>query len=280
MLPELSLRHRQLLSVGAFFLGLTLAAVATGLLASHTRLFSQKRDTAVMVGTELPDLKSSVALLRVSVEAERYFAAEAMAAREEQASVFILPDTSPAPRTVSAMQELAAAIGVDGGLALEKLTFDPKSVDKGSTKSLGAHAVLRGTYQGVARLLGVLGFSGDMMVRDVLSTQTQEDFLRRIEAASPASLKSAADFLYLDLVQYAADPDSFERRIFQDVSADAAADIRAVLLEGGLMQVRSALGGVAQSLKKGDAWPLPLLAVDRLTRDGDRWTLDFTVFSR
>ncbi len=280
MLPKFSDTTRQNLSVGAFLLGLTLAALATGILASHTRLFSQKRDTAVMVGTELPELKSSVALLRASVEAERYFAAEAGTAREEQASVFILPDNSPVSRTVSAMQELAAAIGTDGGLALDKLTFDAKPVDSGSVKSLAGHAVLRGSYQGVGKLLAVLGFSGDMMVRDVLSVEVQEAFLRHVEAASPASLKAAEDFLYLDLVQYASDPDSFEQRMLRDVSVDAAADIRAILLEGGLMQTRSALGGVAQSLKKGEAWPLPLLSVTRLSRAGDAWTLDFNVFSR
>ncbi len=280
MLPNLSDTTRQNLSVGAFVLGLTLAALATGILASHTRLFSQKRDTAVMVGTELPELKSSVALLRASVEAERYFAAEAGAAREEQASVFILPDGSPVSRTVAAMQELAAAIGTDGGLSLDKLTFDAKPVDSGSVKALGGHAVLRGSYQGVSKLLAVLGFSGDMMVRDVLSMEAQEAFLRHVEAASPSSLKAAEDFLYLDLIQYASDPDSFEQRMLRDVSVDAASDIRAILLESGLMETRNALGGVAQSLKKGEAWPLPLLAVTRLSRSGDTWTLDFNVFSR
>lgn len=273
------LAHRRHVNIGLFVSGLLLFIGACGVLQSHARLFGQKRDTAVMVGTELPKLKSTVALLSASVEAERVFAEQAMAAREEQASVYILPNATPVTRLVSTVQELVNSVSKDSPMVVEKLTFDAPA-DAGSYKTVKAHLTLRGSFQSLSRILAVLGFSGDMMVRDVLPIEVQEAFLSQIEALSPASLSRAEDFLYLDLIQYAAAPDKAEQRLFADVPTDAISEIRATVLEGGLAHVRSAFTGIATQLRERNLWPLPLLRVDQIVRDGERWTVEMTAYRR
>lgn len=272
--------HRQKLGVAAFVAGVMLSIAACGMLASHASLFSQKRDTAVMIGTQLPELKTAVALLHANVEAERMFADQALSAREEQAAVYILPDGSPTARTVLTVQEISRALASGGDFALEKLTFDPKPKDQGSVTKTVAHATFRGSFQTMARMLAVLGFGGDMVIRDVLSPADQDAFLRQVEATAPLSLRRAEDFLYLDLMQYAADPDKSEQRMLEDVPTEAVSDLRATILGAGLGTVRAAFSGIAGGLYEKSLWPIPLMKVTSLKRSGDRWAVDFVVFSR
>ncbi len=271
---------RQTTGMISFVAGILLSIAACGVLASHASLFSQKRDTAVMIGIQLPELKTAVALLTANVEAERVFAEQARAAREEQASVYILPDGSPAPRTVKTLQEISRALGEDGDFNLEKLTFDDAPHDEGTFQTLTAHAVFRGSFQETARMLAVLGFGGDMMVKDVLHVQDEEAFLRQIEAARPLSLGRAEDFLYLDLLRYAAAPDKSEQYMLEDIPSAAVSDIRATLLDGGLADVRLAFAGLASRLLQTDLWPTPLMKVRRIERHGDRWLVEFALFRR
>lgn len=271
---------RQRFGVGCFSAGLLLTALACGILASHARLFSQKRDTAVMIGTQLPKLKSTVSLLAASVAAEQMFARQALAAREEQASVYVLPQSSPGPRVVKTLQELSLALGKLGSLRFEKLMFDPAVSDEGSIKKLTGHLTVRGSLQDTARLLTILGFGGDMMVRDAITPADQELFLRQTEASAPLSLPAAEDFLYLDLIEYASDPDAHEQRLLADMSVDTASALRAMLLSAGLADVRSAFTGIAPSLKERNLWPMPLFDVRSVTRDQDRWTVEFVTYGR
>jgi hypothetical protein len=264
----------------AFFVGIFCVVMASGILAAHARLFSQKRDTAVMIGTSLPEMKSSVALLEASVNAEQLFATQALAAREEQASAYILPLQSPVSRTVSAIQELVIALQHDRNITLQKLMFDPKVLDLGSHKETKGTMILNGSFDTVASLLTVLGYGGDMMIRDVLSVHDQQRFLEQVEKTAPLSLKRAEDFLYLDLVQYASMPDNEEQNILSDVSPDAVDTLRSFLLQAGLASVRSELPPVASHLQERTLWPLPLLRIMHLTRSGDIWTVDFIAYSR
>jgi len=272
---------RRLLSgLVAFALGMTFAIGACGVLASHARLFSQKRDTAVMIGTQLPELKSEVALLEASVEAEQIFAEQALFAREEQAAAYVLPEGSPVSRAVSAIQEIVIGFQQKDAFRIQKLTFNASEEDHGSYKTIIGSMVLRGGFDETASLLSVLGFGGDMMVRDVLSVQDQQAFLSFIEANAPLSLKGAEDFLYLDLVQYAYAPDREEKRMLGDAPPDIADEARSMLLQAGLSGVRGSLGPVAEHLKMQNLWPLPLLRIGNLHRDGDLWTAALVLYAR
>ena len=279
-MPSNASSVRRLPAILAFILGILFVVVACGILASHARLFSVKRDTAVMIGTQLPELKSSVALLQASVEAEGLFAERALAAREEQASAYVFPKDSPVARTVSLLQETVLGLKGSGSLALVKISFGRKAEDHGSVKTTQGIAVFRGSFQDIANVLTVLGYSGDMMVRDVLPVQDQQAFLREAERSAPLSLKTCEDFLYLDLVEYASAPDKAEGRLVADAPNDAMLQIRSALLQAGLASVRSALGPVASRLKTRELWPMPLLRVDSVARDADTWTVTLTAFSR
>ncbi len=274
MLPKLRLRQNDV-GIASCIAGLLLTIASCGLLASHASLFSQKRDTAVMIGTQLAELKTSVALLAVTVDAEQMFAEQSLAAREEQAAVYVLTEGSPAPRTVKVLQALTQALGI----TLSRLTFDAAD-DHESYKTSKAHMTVRGSFQQVSRLLAITNFGGDMVVRDVLPVAAQDAFLRQVEAVAPLSLKSAEDFLYGDLMQYAAEPDKHEQQMLDNVPTAVLSDIRATLLSAGLADVRTAFSGIAEQLFADALWPMPLLSVDSLSRNGDVWTIDFIVFSR
>ncbi len=272
---------RRTFFIGLFLAGVALGAIACGLLVMHTRTFSLKRDTAVMIGTTLPELKSRVALLAANRQAEQLFSENAMAAREEQASVFVLPSGPAASRAVTALQEIAAAITKAGGsVTVQSVVFDSSPQNFGSFKTVTAHVKIKGDMESVSRLFAVLAFSGDMMIRDVFSDDIAERFLTLVEASAPLSLKRAEDFLYLDLLQYAGDPDRSEEEMLMDMSSDAQADIRSFVLQNGLAAVRGSLGDIAMSLKDKAVWPLPLLRVQGAEKEGDVWIADLVFYRR
>lgn len=281
-MAESTARFRRHIGLGLFITGVVLCVAAVGLLVSYTRVFSEKRNTAVMIGTMLPELKSRVEILAANVEAEQAFQNDALAAREEQAAVYVLPENFPETRAVRSIQDIAGTLTKDAEVAVsvESLTFDPKPVDHGSIKTLGGKLNLKGSYQAVARFLQILEFSGEMMLKDVFSSVFRDDFLRQIEAIAPLSLKAAEDFMYLDILQYAASPDKSEQRMLQDIPVQNLADTRAFILENGAAKVRLAFDGIAPGLHDRDVWPLPLMRIDQIQRDGDKWTVGFTLFSR
>jgi hypothetical protein len=119
-----------------------------------------------------------------------------------------------------------------------------------------------------------------MMLKDVIVPDAQEAFLKQVEANAPLSLRAAEDFLYLDLLQYAATPDQMDQHLLRDMRTDVAQDIKAFLLENGIAAIRSAFDRIAPRLRDQKIWPLPLLRVDSVVRDGEKWTMELTLFSR
>jgi hypothetical protein len=270
--------RRDLAGIGLFLLGILLTIMACGVLGGSVSLFSRKRDTALTIGTSLPALTSSVTLLRATVAAERLFTEQSLLSQEEQAAAYVLPDRSPVPRFVKSAQAIVSAIG--GGLKIEKMTFDdPTETEQGIRKYPG-HIVLRGSYQGIARFLGILDLSGKALIRDVLPPSVTQSFLAVVEESSPLALKDAVRFLYTDLLAYAAAPDQAEKQALRDLPASVLPDVRSLLLQGGLSQVRSALSDVAPSIRNAETWPLPLVTVTHLERDGDRFTISVTLMGR
>ena len=264
-----------------FGLGIVLSVIACGILVAHARTFSLKRDTAVMIGTMLPELKSSVALLHANRQAEQFFAENALSAREEQASVYVLPDGPSAERSIRVLSDIVLAIKSAGGnVAIATLSFDDASRSAGSYKSVGAHLILKGDARSVARFLAILSFSGDMMVRDILSDEATEQFLKQVESDSPLSLKRSEDFLYLDLLAYASDPDQAESLMLQGMSPESRADIHSFVLRSGLAQVRSALQGIAKDLSGKNVWPLPLVSIRTVLQNGEQWKVDLVFYRR
>ncbi len=281
MLTDISVR-RPWIGVSLFVLGILLSVVSCGLLVLHTRSFSLKRDTAVMIGTTLPELKSSVELLSANAQAEQLFAQDALVAREEQASAYVLPNGPVSTRAVQVLSEIASALtkNAGGNVTVQSLSFDAAATNLGSMKTVGAHLALKGDFHSVARFFAVLSFSGDMMVRDILSDQTTDQFLKLVVSSSPLSLKAAEDFLYLDLLQYAASPDKIEEAMTKDMQKDVAADVRTFLLQSGLAQVRSAFDKIATDLKEKNVWPMGLVTITSLKRNGDVWDADLVFYRR
>lgn len=263
-------------------IGIALSVVACGMLAVHAKSFSLKRDTAVMIGTTLPDLRSTVALLAANRQAEQFFSKNALAAREEQASVYILPDSPAAGRTIDSFQTIANVLSdsmTEEG-SLQNLSFESTVIDRGGFKTIGAQMMLRGNFRFVSAFLSVLSFSGDMMIRDVLSDDAIVTFLKKINASAPLSLKAAEDFLYTDLLEYAAEPDRIEQEMLQDLPPDTQGDIRSFVLASGLSAVRSSLTKIAPELRRNRVWPLPFVTVDSMKRQGQQWTIDLTFYRR
>ncbi len=268
--------------IAAFTLGVAGVLTGCSLLLKHIDAFGPKRDMAVLIGSALPDLRSRVALLGANVEAEQLFGMEKHAAREEQASAYILPEQPEGSRAVSVLQETAAALTADGSpISIGGISFARESVTVDDHRELAATVKVSASPGDVARLLTALEFSGDLSVRDALPPDRARAFLELVEKESPLSLPSAEEFLFSDLVTYAAEPDKAEQRLTRDMQPSAAADVRTLLLSSGLADVRASLSAVAPRLKAQRLWPMPLMRVDAIERDGDgEWTLVVTVFGR
>ncbi|MSR67248.1 hypothetical protein EXS65_00250 [Candidatus Peribacteria bacterium] len=280
-LPDL-LSLRRSMKITLFTLGILLSVAACGLLIAHTRSFSLKRDTAVMIGTTLPELRSTVSLLKANQEAEQHFFRSALSAREEQASVYILPAGPAASRAVSVLQSIARVLRETGESqgSIDALSFQEKASDHGDYKTVSATLKMTSDFRFVARFLSILALSGDMMIRDVFSDEASSTFLRQVNESAPLSLKAAEDFLYGDLLTYAAEPDQVEQAMLQDIPEEMQPDIRAFVLASGLADVRRSLSDIAPNLKKERIWPLPFLTVDSLQRDGEKWQIGLTFYRR
>lgn len=258
--------------------GCLLTAAAIAILQNHVATFSVKRDEAIAIGTELPMLRSKVALLEASVEAQRIYAGEGNASREEQAQAYILPDQFDTAKAVRAFQEIVLALKT--GITLESVTFAQNPVDRGTLKALPVTLVLRGDPLQAARFLRVLDFSGRFTVRDALAPGAVTQLLNTIEEVSPLSLRYAEEFLYADLIAYASDADKAEDRLLKDVNPSAAMDIRASLLKAGLGDARSILSDIALPLKDKRIWPLPLTSIASVEQVGERWTVGLELLRR
>ncbi len=265
-----------------FAVGIVGVFAGCSMLLQHIDAFGPKRDLAVLIGSALPELRSRVALLNANVEAERLFGMEKFAAREEQASVYILPEAPEGARAVTVLQEVAAALSADGSpVNIDGISFAADAVTVDQHRELSGMAKVSASLPDMARVLSVLQFSGNLSVRDALSPEQSRAFLKLVEAQSPLSLPSAEEFLFSDLVAYAADPDGAEQRLTRDMQPTQATDVRTLLLSAGLADVRAALSAVAPRLKQQRLWPMPLLRVDSLERTGDgQWLLGIVVFGR
>ncbi len=270
--------RRDLTGIGLFLLGVFLTIIACGVLGKSAGLLSRKKDTALTVGTMLPELTSSVTLLRATVAAERVFTEQSLLSQEEQAQAYVLSDHSPVPRFVASVQTIVTAIGP--GLKVESIAFDTPSAPVKGIRSYTGRIVLRGTYQDVSRFLGILDLSGKALIRDVLPAASVQSFLSLVEESSPLALKDAVRFLYTDLLAYASAPDQAEKQALRDLPASVLPDVRSLLLQGGLSQVRAALFDVAPSIRSADTWPLPLLSITRLERDSERFTVSVVLMGR
>jgi hypothetical protein len=280
--PNLSLLKR-LSGLTLFAMGAVLTVIACALLALHVQRFQAKRDTAMMIGSTLPALKSDVALLQATVEAEELFARVALASKEEQVRAYVLPEGSPVPRFTKALQETVLAIGAITGssLSLERIKVDPASLPKvGGVTPIKAEIVLRGSFFSVARLLAVLATSGQMTVRDALTPAGQDLFLRIIEEQAPLSLKAAQELLYTSVINYAAHPDLSEQAVMAEVPAATLTDVRSTLLTAGLATLRTTFQDLGAVLAARDVWPLPLMSVESLSRNGDQWTVGVVMYRR
>lgn len=272
----------RVMKVGVFTLGIAGVLVGCGLLLRHVEAFGPKRDMAVLIGSALPELRSRVALLNANVEAERLFGMDKFAAREEQASVYILPESPEGARAVTVLQEVAAALSADNSpVGINGITFAQDSTTVDGHRELAGAVKITASSADLSRLLTALEFSGDLSVRDALPPEQSRAFLKLVESVSPLTLPSAEEFLFSDLVAYAADPDGAEQRLTRDMQPSDAADVRTLLLSAGLADVRTSLAAVAPRLKQQRLWPMPLLRVDSLESQGNNeWILGIAVFGR
>jgi len=269
-------------SVVALATGVAGVLAGAWLLLGHLDAFGPKRDVAVLVGSALPELRSRVALLSANVEAEKLFGIERHASREEQAAAYVLPERPEGSRAAAALQEAASALSANGSaVSVVSLAFAASATEVDGHGELAGTLKVKGSAENVLRLLTIMQFAGDISVRDALPPKAVREFLETVESESPLSLPAAEEFLFGDLVTYAADPTAAEQRLLRDMQPEAATSVRTLLLTSGLSDVRGALSSVASRLKQQRLWPMPLMRIDGLDHDADEsWTVQLSVFGR
>lgn len=268
--------------VSAFMIGFLCFVIACGLFAEYAFIFRMKKDTALALGSELSSLRSHVAVLQSTVDAEQVFASQALASREEQAEVYILPDHSPATRLAEVTPGIVRVLAGGSGTSLRfvRQSTGPVSTFTGSLRSQKVSLTVEGVQEKVIQLISILGMGGNLMIRDALTPQARQKFLQFIEQSTPESLKDASNFFYSDLLLYAEHPDAVEQRYLHSIPPDLLISLRKILLAGGLSSVRFSLSRYAAVLSEQRLWPLPLLRIDSIERVGDSTNIGATVFQR
>ncbi len=227
------------------------------------------------IGAELPALASQVSALKAGLALTQAYGMDIFSRYEEQAAVYILPETVDRARVVRVLQETALALRSQGeAVQIDDLSFgsDPASL----TLTLA----LSGDPQAVAHFLSLLDLSGRITLSDVLGKDATDQFLLAVSVQSPLSMPAASLFLALDPLQYALDPLTAEDKLFADVPAAQAAALKSDLLDSPVGALRSQLTPIATVLKAKRVWPLPLLSVNRMDREQNKWTVDVKLFER
>lgn len=265
-----------------FWVGMLFAFVACGIMIAIGRSVAARRDAALTVALELPFLRSSVAVLEAATHAERLFVETSLTSHEELAAAYVLPVGSSASRLVASLDDIADALAQRGvSVRIHRVDSGPASQpnDEGVVTA-PITLTISTDDRTAARFLEIVELGSSMLVRDALEPMAERALLSALDASAPGALPAAARFLATDLLDYAAQPDVVEGRMFADVPSDIADRLRALLLRHGLGSVRSALGDIAPMIRATHAWPLPLVRVESFVREGDRLTIVLTAFSR
>ena len=265
------------LQYSAFFLFFALAVAAALVLSRHVTTFAEQKQRALMIGQELPHLRSQVALLKATVATEKAFGMDAAASLEEQAASYVLPLTPDAPRLIALLSAIVGSFS--DALTLESVIVgQPVVVDARETKPVTL--TLRGPLLDAMNVVSLLDLSGRLTVSDLLTSEDRKRLLEDIDARSPASLPAVSAFLSADILSVASQPDAALDRVTRDMPSAVAADTRATLLASGLTPVFDVLSPVISSLRKADSWPFPFLITDSIEYADNRTVVRLTMMGR
>ncbi len=262
----------------AYPCGVVLIVGAIALCVVESFRISEMRDTAISMAKELPELRSSNSILKGNIDSERLYGQVGKAALEEQAAAYVLPVTLDQERIRRLFQRIVDAVSETNPITIDRFTFGG-STQSGALVFIPSEMVLSGSEQGVSDFIGILRWSGTFTVHDIVRGQA-ETFLKRIQAEQPLALPAAEEFLRMDLLAYASRPDQAEEDAFQDLPSNVATDVKQLLLEAGLADVRSSLKTIAPLLRSQQAWPLPLLSIEQLSFEAGKGTVRLTFFTQ
>lgn len=275
----LGLSRVRLHPLAPFLVGIFLAILACGMIVSIGRSFRLSRQAAITIAAELPSIRAKVALLRAITDAEESFAATGMTSRAELAEAYILPARSPSPRLASSLSDIAAALTRAGiPLHIDRLHIGDASDAGGNLRTYDATLSVIADEEAIARFIHLIEIGSTMMVHDVLESSVRDTVRRMTEEASPSSLPALERFFLTDILTYAIESDAREMAVVEKMPASTRDAVRAALLRGGLASVRSALHDIAAPLRTKASWPMPMMALRSIHRDGSRFLLNLTVF--
>jgi hypothetical protein len=250
-----------------FGMGCLLVLLAVSLFTIRLADAASLRARSLQLGDRLTELKTSIALLTATIEAERFYGSTSREAFEEQASVYVLPERLDTARVIKLFSSLTRMVSVsEAQCTVSRLTFDDREHGNG-TAFVPAHLTLSCNAAQTARILSILGYTGNMIVADALGSHASE-FLLMVQEKAPVSLSDAYTLLHTDIATYAASPEDSEGRLLGGFSVQDALDLKTFLLTSGLADARTVLAGPAEELKAARLWPLPLLSIDSMTFNG------------
>lgn len=255
----------------AYLLSMLLLSLTLLVLMVQVNRMREMSVTAGSLAMDLRELRSSVNILKVNIESERLYGQVGKAALEEQATVFVLPSSVDQNRTLRLFKQIALSVSTkEKPLLFEALTFE--ATTPGDPTKIPARITLKGDLQDVTDFLNVLRWSGYFTIHDVIGARSSI-ILKKIQAEAPLALPAAEELLRTDLLAYASRPDQTEEQALQDLPDSLKTEIRQLLLEAGLADMRFSLRDVASSLRTERAWPLPLLMVDDISYEGGSATI-------
>lgn len=247
--------------------GGTLLLVLSGQLVwTHANDARAAKQDALPLAASVIPLQKKLAVLSQEAELADQQSALRTGSNAERIRTFVLPADAKPDRVVAFIDLLSDDLSSHKELSgSPKLTVadETKETDIKGIVSRNIHVELAMTEAGIASFEKAIRVSGLLTVADAFTPDQLSQMLQVLEERSPADLAAFEQLAHADLLSYAQDPITHDRKFLEAVSSDDVERLYIHMKErSDLPTVISVLGSsVGVGVRDGKLWPLPFLTM-------------------
>lgn len=265
-----------LLGVGTGFMALSVV-----LISAHIHTIIQVRDVSVPIVAQLPQMERKLSALKQQVELAEMQTVNRAGSQQEKVDVYALPKETDMSRLIATFEVIRDVLKRDGVLA----SMSDIDVSDADTHILSVEFSVH--EEGLQSILLLVRLAGLLTVSDVLTEQEIALLVDRVEQENPTGIIALEQFLSLDLLRYAEDPQTFEEQLKRSFTSSSFLNaFENVLRTSLLYDTKKLLGGTLGKVLEGyKLWPMQMMALDSVTvqpGSAPKWyklTLTVLVFS-
>jgi hypothetical protein len=248
-----------------------LLAFAGALVFTHAFTIRQVKEVGVPAAMLLPKMETRLLLLKDQLEAAELQEALRTGSAAEQLHTHVLPADLNLDRLLATFDLLRDAFQRD------LLLFSLSPIHVGEPSPLPGADGIRAipvsleaevSEEGMDKLMLLLRLSGAMTVSDALTPSELSSLINLTEQENPAALTVLEQFLAVDLLQYAKQPEAYESQVLRSLtSEDFEIQFTELLKHSMLAKARYLYGGsIGDLLEAHNLWPAQMLGVRNVER--------------